>query len=675
MKRRYWILITTFVIIVLSAIIYTFQQTPIYQATTTLLIEPETPNVTDFRDFSGSIPYNEFYKTQIEIIRSRSVVKMTLDILKEPNDTTSNDDVEKIAAFQNRISIDPQKDTRLMNLSVKNADPAKASKEVNTLARVYIQHNLEDRRDASKDAFEWLSEKLVILEAKVKKSELDLLKYKEEEDIVNLEKRQSLLEERISETNESYITAGAHTIELKTMLNEITSLQQLQKAEALPRILDNELVQQLKQEQNTLELQLVKVSKKYKPQHPTVVGLQSQINNLKERIALEIEKIIKSIETEERISEANENMIRQNLDDLKRESMNLSQLAIQYGVLKREAESNKNMYDVLLLRLKETDISGSTNVNNIRIVDKAAVPVSPIKPDKMRNLIISVLLGLGFGISLCLLYEYLDNTMTSEEDIKLHLNETILGIVPKKKDINDFQIHEFDGINHSYREIKTTINFYSKEHILKTLLVTSSTEQEGKTTSVFWLGKTFSQSGFKVLLIDADIFKPNLHKLFNLSQGSGLSDYLLLNKDVKDLIIKTGFPDLYMIPAGLIPPNPAEVLGSQKLRELFFSLKDQFDIIIIDSPPVLVAIEVATIGTYIDGIAMVVKANDQSWQTVTKSLQRLKSLKGNVLGVILTSVKHSENSANYYYQKDYSKQNGRIGLIGLIKQILVKATG
>lgn len=653
-RRRYWVLIATFVVVVLSTVVYTFRQEPIYQATTTLLIEPDFPQVVEFSEVSQFSRTPEFYETQFKIINSRSVVKNTIDILGLSNDPESEETGDPVKAFQGRITIEPEPDTRLVNVSVDNPDPEAAANEVNTLARAYIQYNLGDRRASSKDAFTWLSEQLAVLKAKVKQSEMKLLEYKEEEDIVSLERRQALLEERISETNENYINAVTRRIELETMLNEIENLKQLQMAESLPKILENSLVQQLKQEHSMLELQLAKISKKYKPKHPNIIRLQSQIDNIKDRLSVEVEKIVKSIEIETRISEANENIIKNNLDNLKHESMRLAQQAIHYGVLKREAESNRNMYDVLLHRLKETDISGSVTANNIRVVDEAIVPLNPVTPDKMKNVIMSVIIGIGLGIGFCFLFEYLDNTIKTEEDVKLYLHESLLELVPKNKSVISVKNNEFNEINRSYREMKTTISFYSQEHVLNTLLVTSSVQEEGKTTTVYWLGNAFAQSGSKVLLIDADLFKPKLHKLFQLDHNAGLSDFYLHNKDINEIIIKTEIPNLSIISAGLIPPNPAEIIGSQKMKTLIESVKKNFDVVIIDSPPVTAALEVAALGNFTDGIAVVVKAHNQSWQIARKAITDLKSLKGNVLGVILTSVKHTDRSSYYYYSKDHA---------------------
>jgi succinoglycan biosynthesis transport protein ExoP len=659
LRRRYWIFIATFIIVVLSTVIHTFQQTPIFRAATTLVIDPDIPPIIDFKDippYAGSS--KEYYETQFKIICSRNVLINTLDILGMLVDKNMEESNVILNAFHKNILVEPVKDTRIVKVSVDNADAALATNLVNTLARVYIKHNLDDRKDSSKDAFLWLSEQLAILKAKVEKSEMDLLQYKEEEDIVSLEKRQSLLEERISEMNENYTAALQTHLELETMLNELKQLEKNpEMSESLPRILENNFVQQIKQEYSRLELQLAQVSKKYKEKHPKIVSLQSQIDNIKERLANEVRKIAKSIEIEHRISKANISTIKRNLDELKRESMSLAQQAIQYGVLQREAESNRNMYDVLLHRLKETDISGNINSNNIRIVDEAVTPTSPIRPNKRKNIILSILLGLSLGIGLCFLVEYFDDSIKQEEDVTIFLKETLLGVIPKDKYIfSDNGKGGHKAINRAYREIKTVLNIYRQDHVLHTVLVTSTIKGEGKTTTVVYLGKIFAQSGLKVLLIDADLFNPRLGKILQVETKVGIRDYYLNTMKVDEIVKQTNVNNLYLIPAGLISPDPSEIISSDKMKELIHKVKSSFDIILIDSPPVIAALEVAALGSYVDGISLIVKANGPSTNLVKKVVDDLKSFKGKIVGVILSSVKYSTRYGNYYYYY-YSQKN------------------
>lgn len=660
--RRRWVFCTVFIIIVISVIVYSFYKTPIYQATTTLIIEPDIPQILNMNNVSSVNTPKDFYATQYEIIRSYAVVKKTFDILDLWNDPKFMDTKDPVQAFRKSINVDPIRNTRLVKVNIDNTNPTAATHQVNTLARVYIQHNLEDRRASSKDAFTWLSEQIAILKAKVLKSEMDLLKFKEEEDIVSLEKRQALLEEKISTMHDSYIKTSIRNVELKTMLKEVRELtKHNEMAESLPKIYENTLIQSLKAEYSKLDLKMAQISVKYKPKHPQIVSLQSQISKIKKRLSDEVNKIAKSIEIDYQINRANEEAIEKNLDDLKHQSMLLAQKAIQYGVLKREAESNRQMFEVLLHRLKETDITGNITANNIRVVDEAKVPNSPIKPNKRLNAFLAIIIGLFSGIGLCFFLEYIDDTLKGEEDVKFYLNTAVLGHVPKeKKKIAIIEAEEFDVLTRSYRDIKTTISFYRSEHMLKTLLVTSAIKGEGKTTSVLSLGKAFAKEGHRVLLIDADLYKPEIGKRLQINHNTGLSDICLSDQKQDGIIHKTQISNLYAIPGGLIPPNPAEVIGSNKLKNLINEVKKDFDIVLLDTPPFSIGMEVSVLGSFVDGIVLVIKANSTSRIIVSNVIEKLKIGNSNIIGIILIGVDSGNGFMDKYYEysyKTYSKKN------------------
>jgi len=656
-RRRIWYLVTTFIVIVLFTTIYTFRQTPVYRSTSTIVIDPDLPQVLDFNEVSSLHSSKEFYETQFKIIQSRKVFEITAAILTNSNNPYLKNSENPLEIVSQSISVEGVKDTRLVQINADHPDPEVATEISNSLARAYIQHNIEDRRSSSHDAFIWLSEQLAIQKASVKKSEMELLKYKKEEDIVSLEKRQSLIEDRISETNGNYSEAVNRSLELETILQEIKKLeQQPELIESLPNILENSFVQQLKQEHSTLELELAKISKKYKPKHPDIISIQLQIDNIKERLREEVAKISRSIEIEWRINKAKEKGIKRNLESFKQQSMTLAQQAIHYGVLIREAESNRKMYDVLLHRLKETDISGNLTLNNIRVIDEAIIPQIPVSPNIKLNLTLAILIGLGLGVGLCLLVDYLDNTIKTEDDIKLYLKESLLGIVPKS---NGKPESEVEISERAYHELKTVIKLYKKEHILDSLLITSAVREEGKTTSIINLGKDFASSGDKVLIIDADMFKPKLSSQFKIKDNIGLCEFFYNNKQPNDIIKKTDVQNLYIIPAGPIPPNPSEIIGSEKLQQLLKTVKKDFDIVLVDSPPVTATLDIAVLGSYVDGIALVIKANNTTFPVLRRVYNDLKSFNGNVIGIILNMVKLTDRYQDYYYS--YSSKSNHNG--------------
>jgi capsular exopolysaccharide synthesis family protein len=656
-KQRIWILISTFVIVFVTGIIYTFNVTPVYQATTTLIIDSDIPQLVNIDNISNSYKSEEFFQTQLEIINSRAVAERTINSLLESNNAylqefeETPENKQLINSLISRIDIETEKNTRLVKLSIKNTDPEMAAEEVNTLAINYINYNLEDRKATSQDAFLWLTEQLAILKSKVEKSEMDLLKYKETENIVSLEKRQVLLEERIAETNASYIEANTKYMELQTMLTEIGNLDNWKEAESLPRILENPLIGSLKQKYNELQSQLAEISKKYKPKHPKIVTLESQLKDIEERLKNEIDKKIKSLEIEAKIYQSNINTIESNLSRLKQQSMDLAKQAIQYGVLKREAESNKNMYDVLLHRLKETDISGKVTANNIRIVDPALVPGSPVVPNKKLYLLATLLFAISLGVGLSLFIDFIDNTVKSDIDIKNSFKETTFGVVPFVKDLEEQDINAFNSFSRAYNEIKTNISFYQKEHMLKTAMITSSDQSEGKTTSVYFIARAFAKTGQKVLMVDADLFRPKLGKMMKLSNHAGISDHLLNGTPLKELIVPNLEKNLSFLPAGLIPPNPAELIGSDRLKEILDQIKGDYDIVLVDSPPVNSTIEVSVLSTYVDAVILTIKAQSTTKHTIKRAFTNLRNKGANIIGTVLTASKINDKFAYYYYHQ------------------------
>ncbi|MDO8281039.1 MAG: polysaccharide biosynthesis tyrosine autokinase [Thermodesulfovibrionia bacterium] len=641
--------------VVITVTVYTFNQTPLYRATTTLIVEPHTPEAVSFGMDSFPGEEGAFYTTQWEIIKSYAVAKKAFNLLELSGDPAFIDAEDPIEMFRRGISIDFQKTSRLVKINFVSADPERAAKYANAVAQAYIQHNLEDKRSTSKDAFTWLSEQIAVLRASIEKSEMELLKFKEKEDIISLEKRQSLLEEKLSTLYSDYTRAANKSLELKTTLDEVEKLMKSPElAESLPKIIENSYVAKLKMDYSELNNKLAEISKKYKPKHPVTVSITSQIDQIKESLAAEIGKIAKSIEIEYKINKANEEATKNNLDSLKQESMQLAQQAIQYGAIKRETESSKQMYDVLLQRLKETDISGSITSNNIRVVDEAKIPANPFKPEKKKNIITANIVGFCLGIFLCFLFSNIDDTIKTEDDIKSFLKEHFWGSVPKDK--NKITSKEKGSVSflRSYNNIKTRLGFYRREHVLKTIMISSSVVGEGKTTSAISLGIACAEAGERVLMIDADIFNPQLGKLLGVNHEAGITDFFFDKKDKNDIIVNSSIPNLSVIPSGLIPPNPGAVLESEKLKILVEAVRDNYDIVIIDTPPFNLAIEVSFLASYVDGIVFAVKANSTSRKTVKKAIEGLKSAKGNIIGVMLTCTDFSplENNAYYYNRSD-----------------------
>lgn len=645
--RRRYVLLATLAITVISAAVYNRYYTwvPTYQATATVIIESEIPRLSDL-DRASAKASNRFYASQYEIIRSYAVAQKAFDMLRLGEDPEFADQADPVGAFRRLFEITPVKGSELVRISASALEPETAAERVNALARAYVLHNLEGQQQASSNASTWLSEQLAVLKAQIEESEDALLNFQAQEDILSLDRRRILLEDELSGWSEKQTSAMIRRLELETLLSELRQLRDQPEAlESLPQVLSNNTIQELKSDCFRLELELAQLEKKYKPKHPRIVDLKSRIENARSLVQSEIGKVTQGVEIEYRISLTNEAAVTRSLSELKHRAAKLAQQAIEFGSLKREAETNRQLYDVLLQRMKETDLGSNITSNNVRLVEPARVPITPNGTGRDQIIRLGVAVGLLMGVALCFFLEALDSAVRNEEDAELYLDLPVLGSVPKEKD------QQLDSaiFLRAYRDIKTRLGFYAKDHLLRSLLITSSVPGEGKTTTLLELGKAFARAGSRVLLIDADMYCPRLRQLFAIDGESGLTDVVLDDKPAADVIVETSIPGLRVLPSGLLPRNPADVLASEKIQQMLADLKDDFDMVLIESAPLSAGLETASVGSLVDGIAVVVKANSTSRKMVQRAVASLQDLEGNVLGIILCAVDTAAEDLGLYY--------------------------
>lgn len=650
-RRRLWVLVAAFLAVVVTTAVYTFSQEPTYRAMTTLIVEPNAPELAGIGDAASHSAAREFYETQWGIIRSDKVLKQVFDAARLADDPVFAGVDDAARALRERVSVNPVPDSRLVRLGFEHPSRDTAVRLADVLADVFIQYTMDDRRASSRNTFEWLSQQLVGLKDKVESSERALLEFRDKEDVISLQRRQELLEERLAGLSESFNQVSAHTAELKTILVEVEKLRRNPElVESMPRILESSLVQKLKQELSEHTVELAKVQSRYKPKHPEVVSLESQIAAIKERLGGEVDKIYASLEIEYRLSAGKEASVKASLGEAKQESMSVAERSIRYRVLEREANSNRQIYDVLLQRLREADISGNVSGQNIRILDRATAPAVPYKPRVVLNLAIAVLAGLLSGVGLCFLVEHVDNTVKTDEDVTQLLHERLVGIVPRQKGKLETDEDVSDLLLSAYASIRTTLRLAARERVLKSVLITSALRAEGKTLSAVCLASAFARSGVKVVLVDTDMFQASVAKRLRLRQEHGLSDFFLQGASLDEIVQHTTIHTLDVIPAGLIPPNPAEPLGSQRMQWLIDELERRYELVIVDSPPVTAALDVAFLAAAVDGVVVAVRANRTARPLVKKVLSQLRGARANVLGVMLTAVDATPEGAGYYYR-------------------------
>ncbi|GAK51900.1 hypothetical protein U14_03146 [Candidatus Moduliflexus flocculans] len=726
LKKRQWVIVTFFVIIVVSVTITTFLSSPIYKGTTRILIEKDTPNILSFQEvLAFNTSDTDYYQTQYTILKSRSLARAVLEQLgmlqqaEEENIGFSvrgllnevlllaglkeplSDEAKQRFAEQQRIdnfindtiNIEPIKGSWLVDISAVSKNPELAAKIANALVETYIKQTLESKLSASKDAGGWLEEQLKTSQQKVSESEAALLAYKEKYGIISFEDRQNIVTQKLSELNTAVNNARIKRIGVEAQYRQIqeylrgearaSTSETLSKLETLSQVINNPFIQKLKAELSSLEVEQSELLKKFRSKHPNVIAVQSQINSIRGRINAEVQQIVTSIKNEYELALAQEEEMMAALEEQKQEALDLNQKAITYAVLQREADSNKRVYDTLLQRTKETNVTEQLETINVRVIDQASIPTFPIAPRKRLNVFLAMIVGLVGGVGLALFFEFLDSTIKSPDDIQHYLNMPFLGFIPKvayNGNGNGVPAHRGkpnpvdtvvaldpkSTVSEAYRSLRTNVMFSSLEHG-PVLLVTSAGPTEGKSITVANLAITMAQSGSKTLIIDCDLRKPRMHRIFNIPGSTdGITEMIvnLGNNGMKVAVKRTKIENLDIIPCGQIPPNPSELLSSDHTKFLIQALSKKYDRILIDSPPVNVVTDPVILSQIVDGVVLIVRAGQTSRDVARRARDQLLAVKARLLGGVLNSVDLQKDHYyyysyyhNYYYQENDKETN------------------
>jgi capsular exopolysaccharide synthesis family protein len=503
------------------------------------------------------------------------------------------------------------------------------------------------------------------LKGKVEKADEDLRAFASKHGIISLEEKENIVIQRLSELNEALAKAEAERMAKEALYKQTQS----PTPDSLPPILENKLVQELKQISIQLEAQYMKLSETlFKPDWPEMKRLKDQMETVQSQLDREIIKILAGIKNEYESSLRKEVLLRNAFEDQKTKAMEMQQRAIQYNILKREADTNKELYKGLLQRMKEAGVSAGITASNIQVVDQAEMPTKPFKPNKELNLLLAAVVGLFLGVGLAFFLEHLDDTVKTPEDLQDLIRLPSFGIIPEGayerrkllESNNSFSIElaTFDFprsmLSEAYRSIRTSILLSSSGNPPKIIAVSSPNPGEGKTTTVINTAIALSQTGVQVIIIDADMRKPRVHNVLGKENGVGLSSFLSGNADLESTIQKSRVPNLYYVPSGPIPPNPSELLGSALFKKMIESLGSRFSYMIIDSPPLLAFSDSVIISTNVDGVIMVVIGGKTPRETLKRSKEVLLQVDAKILGVVINRVKMGGSAYGSYYHRYYT---------------------
>jgi polysaccharide biosynthesis transport protein len=699
-KRRH-VAIAVFAAIFLATAVYSFTATSLYEGRVQLLIEADNPNVVNFTEVIDEAQNRQdYYQTQYKLLQSRSLAKQTIESLelwkspeltpdpsnrgfsignavrgsaawakslvgtKAPAEIPGAEEtamqVKAIDAFLDRLNVTPVRNSRLVEVSFRSQDPVIAAKVANGVAKTFIEQNLEFRFTSSRDASEWLNQQLAEQRQQVEAAETALQQYREQNDALSVEDRQNIVVQKLADLNGAVTKAKTDRLLKESMYRQLSAIQRDAPAlDTFPAIMANQFIQQQKAELASMQRQRAQLAEKLGERHPEMLRIQSAIQTSQAKLDFEIAKVVQSVRTEYQAAQAQEQSLTSALQSQKGEALLMNRKAIDYGVLERDVESSKQIYQSLLQRAKETGVSGALKTSNIRVVDAADVSTNAVSPRRMLNLLVGLFGGLFCGVAVAFFFEYMDNRIKSPEELEKHLGLPSIGLIPKltgEYAAKDPLINNGVPANYSeaFRGLRTNVMFSFAEDGARSVVVTSTGPGEGKTTVACNLALGMAMAGQRVLLIDADMRRPRVHEAMKTQRDPGLSNLLVGAAKANDVMRKTSVPNFYVLPAGTTPPNPAELLGSKRFADLLHSLRDHFDLIVIDTPPVMAVTDAAVIGYRASGVLFVVAADATSCHAAQTALDQLEHARVRFIGAVLNRVDLEGNS--YYYSKYYRKE-------------------
>jgi succinoglycan biosynthesis transport protein ExoP len=683
LKRKWTIISFTFIVLIATGVM-TFTMTPIYRSTATIQINRENPQVVDFKEiFTVETMEMDYYQTQYRLLESRTLARRVIRSLNlsehpeflpkpqtayqewkrkvfaffsgffsSPKEDGSPLETKKeilfINQFLSRLKIEPIRNSRLVKIHFDSNSPELSAQVANAVATTYVQQNLENRFITTEKAKEWLTGQLQDLKGKVERADEDLQKFGSKHDIISLDEKENVTIQRLTELNEALTKAESDRIAKEAIYRQIKG----GNIDSLPPILENKLISDLKQGYIQLEAQYVKQLETFKPDHPEMARLKKQMEILKARLDGEISKIAAGIENDYESGLKRETLLRQSFEQQKKKAMEMKEKAIQYNILKREADTNRELYKGLLQRMKEAGISAGITASNIQLVDQAELPINPYKPNKRLNLILALMVGLFLGIGLAFFFEYLDNSVKTPEDVEQLARLPFFGLVPEVSHERRMRVdgetscpvelitfgHPKSMLSEAYRNIRTSILLSFSGKPPKKIAISSPNPAEGKTTTAINTAIALSQTGAQVLIIEADLRKPRIQRIFEQENGVGLSNFLSGNAELDSVIKRTKIPNLCYILSGPLPPNPSELLGSSIFKSMIESLGERFDHIVLDVPPILGFADSIVLSTSVDGIILVVQGGKTPRETLHRAKEVLSQVNARILGVVINRV-------------------------------------
>jgi len=720
-KRRWTALGTILTVVGLTAFV-TIRTVPLYEAAARLMIEVERPRVIVFSDDEKNDRGDEFrdYQgTQRRILQSRALASRTIETLgiwqhpelgggtpeelsfldkrvndareffaslperfsKSPNYSRGGlvqyegpDPDEELGfkdgpertpaldAFLSRLKVTEVEDSRLVDVSYLSADPKLAAAVVNTLTTAYIDQNREFKTTVANEATEWLGTQLEEHRKQLQQSQQSLQKFRESRPDASAIEGADLVLRRLEGLNAALLNARTERIEKETLHKQVEELSADRVAlETLEPVRTNANVQGLKKRLADLEQQDQQLALTFGDKHPQRVTVRLELQGAQQQLDTEIQAIVERVARDYTAARSQELNLVRAVEAQRAEATAASGKRAEYDMLARAANTDQEIFQTLLQRTKQTGVTTGLVASNIRVVDPATVPQSPVTPNTRRNLSLS-LFG-GFLLSLCVVFfvDYMDKSISAPDQIKAEFGLECIGLIPLVdgyKAVGPAPLINNvvpASLQEAIRSLRTGVLFASRGESLRSVLVTSTTPAEGKSMVAANLALSLAQTGQRVALIDADMRRPRLHGMFRIAQSPGLSELVAGQATPKSAMVRTSVSGLWLMPSGSIPTNPAEMLSSTRFERFVHGLSEVFDWVIIDSPPVMAVTDAALLAHITAGVLYVMAAEEVTTPVVRHALEQLDAAHARFLGAVLNKVNLKRNSFYYadYYRQEY----------------------
>jgi polysaccharide biosynthesis transport protein len=710
--KRIWIVLGTLAIIFGATLIASLRATPIYDAVGSIAINKPDPILANIQNANNTADYSDpttDLDTEVRILTSdllalQVISQLNLDKLPEfgGNGIKSSSSLELttdalqpdsarasalLGAFKGNLRVLLEPNTRIIDIHYRSPNKELSARVVNAVANTYIEQNFKTRFESTMQASDWLSRQLVDLQMKVETSQEKLVKYQKEHQILGIDDKQNITTEKLDELNRELTAAESERMEKESVYRLAESgdtdsaasiAAGMANGEGKAFVATSGLLDKLQAQKADLKIQAAQLNTQFGPAYPKIAQLNNQLQEIDIQIQSEMKKATSRLRGDYLAALQREQMLGAALEQQKQQENKMNESAIEYSFLKRDFETNRTLYEGLLQKLKEAGVTAGLRSNNIREVDIARTPGSPAEPNIPRNLGFAFVLGLTSGVGLAFLLEGIDNTVRTPEQAQAISGLPSLGMIPMgSKNSADngskrglivtgtkepvelvTQSRPQSQMAESYRALRTSLLLTMLGAPPKTILITSALPREGKTTTSINTAVVLAQKGTRVLLIDADLRRPSIHKALGLGPRVGLSNVLTGGATLQQATIRSSvLPSLYILPAGTPPPNPAELMASAQMLDLLAELREQYDHVIVDTPPTLSVTDAVVLSTRVDAVVLVIRSAQTTKPALRRSRDILAQVNARVAGVLLNAV--DLDSADYYYYYEYQGKYGQ----------------